>query len=175
MAFSKKTWKNRLSEFPSRRKLTHSDDTEEYVNVERAEGEVTEAGDSFNAGNMNDLEERIEAGFSDINGLKYEELTTRDGSSEMCSVNANFLTVGYLSVFKFKKQVTVRISGVSSKSSADWIIKMNTGYRPYSTDYFDFYLGGSRKRGYIDSSGLLYLEELNTTDNISATITFNIA
>lgn len=58
MAFVKKTWKDRISDYPNRRVI---DDgiTSKVVTVSRSEGSVTEEGDAFNASNMNDLEQRI--------------------------------------------------------------------------------------------------------------------
>lgn len=58
MAFSKKTWKDRISEYPNRR-IIDDGITTKVVTVGRDEGNVSEAGDAFNAENMNDLEERI--------------------------------------------------------------------------------------------------------------------
>lgn len=62
MAFSKKTWVDREVEFPTRRKLTilDSSNSEEVVLVQRYEGEITKAGDAFNAQTMNNLETRIQ-------------------------------------------------------------------------------------------------------------------
>lgn len=59
MAFKKKTWKDRITEFPTRRTLTKADGSTELVTVARAEGTVSQEGDAFNAANMNDLERRI--------------------------------------------------------------------------------------------------------------------
>lgn len=59
MAFAKKTWKDRISEYPTRRILEKEDGTSETVDVARSEGEVSQEGDAFSAENMNDLEERI--------------------------------------------------------------------------------------------------------------------
>lgn len=59
MAFIKRTWKDRVSEYPNRRMLTKEDGSTELVMVSRAEGEVREEGDAFSEDNMNDLEERI--------------------------------------------------------------------------------------------------------------------
>lgn len=62
MSFPKKTWKNRISDEPSRRLLTPTNGGDAYtVDVTRAEGTITQEGDAFNAANMNDLENRIEA------------------------------------------------------------------------------------------------------------------
>lgn len=57
--FTKKTWKNRLSEYPNRRKLTKENGTTELVTVARSEGTVSQEGDAFSAANMNNLENRI--------------------------------------------------------------------------------------------------------------------
>ena len=58
MAFVKRTWKDRISEYPNRRTINDGTVTKQ-VTVARDEGVITEAGDSFSATNMNDLEERI--------------------------------------------------------------------------------------------------------------------
>lgn len=67
MAFAKKTWKDRITEFPTRRTLTKSDGSTELVTVARAEGTVSQEGDAFNAASMNDLEERISQANNDLN------------------------------------------------------------------------------------------------------------
>lgn len=59
--FDKKTWVDRQSQHPNRRRLTNVSTSEETVyDVAREEGTVDVAGHPFNASNMNDLEERIE-------------------------------------------------------------------------------------------------------------------
>ena len=65
MAYEKKTWKNRQSEYPNRRTLTPVDGQENTYDVTRAEGLVMEDGDAFDQAEMNDLEERISAGLVD--------------------------------------------------------------------------------------------------------------
>ena len=67
MGFTKKTWKNRIAEYINRRLLTNEDGSTELVTVARDEGTISQEGDAFNAANMNDLEDRIEAGFTEIN------------------------------------------------------------------------------------------------------------
>lgn len=67
MAFSKKTWVDRISQYPNRRKLTDTTTSEEQiVTVSRDEGTVTTTGDVFNASTMNDLENRINSAFNNI-------------------------------------------------------------------------------------------------------------
>lgn len=64
MSYIKKTWSDRQSEHPSRRTLTDvNTGTVQTVEVNRAEGEVTEEGEAFSAENMNDLENRINNAF----------------------------------------------------------------------------------------------------------------
>ena len=70
MAFVKKVWKDRISDFPNRR-IIDDGVTTRVVTVSRNEGAISEAGDAFNATNMNDLEDRIEA----ATGATYTELT----------------------------------------------------------------------------------------------------
>ena len=77
--FVPKEWKDRLAEFAGRRKLTNVSTGEETtVDVSRAEGEVSQAGDAFSAANMNDLEQRIKDGFDKVdtnltaNNLKFK-------------------------------------------------------------------------------------------------------
>ena len=60
MSFVKRTWKDRVSEYPNRRTINDGYTTKQ-VTVGRDEGSVTEEGDAFNAANMNDLEDRIYA------------------------------------------------------------------------------------------------------------------
>ena len=67
MAFIKKIWKDRISEFPTRRSLTKTDGTSELVTVARSEGMIAEEGDAFSAENMNDFENRVANGFSELN------------------------------------------------------------------------------------------------------------
>lgn len=58
--FEKKTWEDRITENPGRRKLTNTETGEKTtVDVERAEGNVSRVGTSFSSVNMNDLENRI--------------------------------------------------------------------------------------------------------------------
>lgn len=63
--YEKKTWVNRQSEHPARRKLTPTGNDGEY-DVSRAEGVIMEDGDAFDADTMNDLERRVAAGFTEL-------------------------------------------------------------------------------------------------------------
>lgn len=60
MAYAKKTWKGRISQYPNRRTINDGNTTK-VVTVGRAEGTVTQEGDVINADSLNDLENRIQA------------------------------------------------------------------------------------------------------------------
>ena len=72
MGFVKKTWTNRISEYPNRRTINDGYVTK-VVTVGRDEGTVTQAGDAFTAENMNDLETRIESAIDEADA--YVEVT----------------------------------------------------------------------------------------------------
>ena len=63
--YTGKTWRDRQVEHAGRRILTNVSTSETMtVDVERAEGAVSVAGNPFNAAQMNDLESRVTAGFT---------------------------------------------------------------------------------------------------------------
>lgn len=66
MAFNKKKWTDRKVEHPGRRKLTPVSGETNIYDVSRAEGDVTDPGDPYNAETFDDLEERIESAFKDL-------------------------------------------------------------------------------------------------------------
>ena len=68
MAFVKKTWQGRISEYPNRRTITDENGVAKLVTVGRSEGAVSQEGDAFTAANMNDLEQRIYNGFQSGGG-----------------------------------------------------------------------------------------------------------
>ena len=73
MAYEKKTWVDRQSEYPGRRKLTATGTADVY-DVTREEGLIVEEGDALNAQNLNALEGRIEAGLGE-NPLPMEQFS----------------------------------------------------------------------------------------------------
>nr|DAG22707.1 MAG TPA: Baseplate structural protein [Caudoviricetes sp.] len=78
MAFSKKTWLDRIAEYPTRRRLKKSDGTDEIVTVSREEGAISQEGDAFSAANMNDLEDRVASEFNSLN-IKMELVQSHVG------------------------------------------------------------------------------------------------
>lgn len=83
MGFTKKTWKNRIAEYINRRLITMEDGSTSLVTVARDEGTISQEGDAFNAANMNDLEDRIEAGFTEVN----QSLTNKDIDLSLATQN----------------------------------------------------------------------------------------
>ena len=70
MAFQKKVWEDRITEYPTRRTLTKPDGSTEIVHVSRNEGSVSNEGDAFSAENMNDLEQRIADNFGGMSFIQ---------------------------------------------------------------------------------------------------------
>ena len=90
MAYQKKTWKDRLTQYPNRRTLTDTTTgTTQTVDVARAEGEVGEAGDAFSEENMNAMETRIDNAFSDKVLPKYGTCSTASATAAKEATLAN--------------------------------------------------------------------------------------
>ena len=71
-----RTWKDRISEYPTRRILTDTTTLEtQQVTVTRDEGTVTEAGDNWDASNLNGMESRINSAFSALSACGFVEVT----------------------------------------------------------------------------------------------------
>lgn len=84
MAFVKRTWKDRISEYPNRRTINDGVITKQ-VTVARDEGVITEAGDSFSAANLNDLENRIDSAINEA-GSQLSAGDNIDITSDVVSV-----------------------------------------------------------------------------------------
>lgn len=97
MAFSLKTWVNRISEYPNRRKLTHEDGSTELVTVARAEGQISAEGNAFSAEEMNDLENRIKGGFDEVNQslIKLNEGSVKCSTFEATANNWGSIEIVY--------------------------------------------------------------------------------
>ena len=151
MAFAKKTWKDRIAEFPTRRRLTKEDNTSELVTVAREEGTLSQEGDAFSAENMNDLENRIDAEFTEVNG-KLNSMVTAVGitfdshygtivSHNLCIVNGYLIGCFSLNVTKeipsdnqclsFRKDA----QNVSFKNRIDITLQSDVIKRMYCTQF----------------------------------------
>lgn len=102
MAFSLKTWVNRISEYPNRRKLTHEDGSTELVTVARAEGQISAEGNAFSAEEMNDLENRIKGGFDEVNQSLTNLKNPAKGTKGILVASGYALTKDYLLVYTLK-------------------------------------------------------------------------
>lgn len=102
MAFSLKTWVNRISEYPNRRKLTHEDGNTELVTVARAEGQISAEGNAFSAEEMNDLENRIKGGFDEVNQSLTNLKNPAKGTKGILVNGGSPLTRDFLLVYTLK-------------------------------------------------------------------------
>lgn len=93
--FTRKTWKDRITEYPTRRTLTKADGSVETVTVARSEGTVSQEGDAFSAANMNDLEARIAAAVGDILG----PFTIPSGSTSYVISDASIAETSIIDVY----------------------------------------------------------------------------
>lgn len=102
MAFSLKTWVNRISEYPNRRKLTHEDGSTELVTVARAEGQISAEGNAFSAEEMNDLENRIKGGFEEVTQSLTNLKNPAKGTKGILVNGGSPLTRDFLLVYTLK-------------------------------------------------------------------------
>lgn len=95
--FSKKTWLDRQSTYPSRRRLT-STGTADIYDVSREEGTVTQTGDAFSASNMNDLESRIED-FAEITPASYTLFDNINGTQSTITLSDSSANYYFLEIY----------------------------------------------------------------------------
>lgn len=173
MAFAKKTWKDRITEFPTRRTLTKSDGSTELVTVARAEGTVSQEGDAFNAASMNDLEERINQANNDLNeslsgmvgGFADGDYTAVTGLAYDATNKKLGLKVGADTVIPFSsgKQIVylgigtsfnvTSYSGYKSFTSANFIVEQAS---VYAINNARGYVIGDGQTYYVDGTFGLY-------------------
>jgi hypothetical protein len=97
-----RTWKDRISEYPTRRILTDTTTLEtQQVTVTRDEGTVTEAGDNWDASNLNGMESRINSAFSALSACGFVEVTGTllAGSTTLVLSDASITSTSTLDVF----------------------------------------------------------------------------
>ena len=97
-----RTWKDRISEYPTRRILTDTTTLEtQQVTVTRDEGTVTEAGDNWDASNLNGMESRINSAFSTLSACGFVEVTGTllAGSTTLVLSDASITSTSTLDVF----------------------------------------------------------------------------
>lgn len=97
MAFVKKVWKNRISEFFNRYRLENVKTGEAfnaYINLN--DGAVEEQGDRLNAESLNDLEQRIEDGFNSVESYDYSVMIA---GTESTSISSQAYAIGQFLVY----------------------------------------------------------------------------
>lgn len=97
-----RTWKDRISEYPTRRILTDTTTLEtQQVTVTRDEGTVTEAGDNWDASNLNGMESRINSAFNALAACGFTEVTgtLSVGSTSITLSDASITTSSTIDVF----------------------------------------------------------------------------
>ena len=97
-----RTWKDRISEYPTRRILTDTTTLEtQQVTVTRDEGTVTEAGDNWDASNLNGMESRINSAFSALSACGFVEVTGTllAGTTTLVLSDASITSTSTLDVF----------------------------------------------------------------------------
>lgn len=176
MGFIKKIWKDRISEFPTRRSLTKTDGTSELVTVARSEGMISEEGDAFSAENMNDFENRVANGFSELN-KNFGGLTFAQNASGAWGYKVG----GAGSVIPFKSLDIVYVGAITSSGSINVMSKcpnykkMTAGdflldYQSMAVRLWDGKIGGSTinvSKYYDPSTGVLSLSNLSASSSSS--------
>lgn len=101
-----KTWKDRDSEYPTRRELAYTDPetllpATLQVTVTRDEGTITEVGDPFSASNMNGFESRINTAFSALAPAGFVTVsgTLTTGSTSLTLSDASITTSSEIDVW----------------------------------------------------------------------------
>lgn len=107
--FEKKTWTDRITEYPKRRRLNEVEGQPNIFDVDREEGIITSEGDAFNSTNMNSLENRIEVAFDNtetkINTVRAGvQLFSSNGTSGTITLNDNVSNYDYLEIYYKENQ-----------------------------------------------------------------------
>lgn len=191
MAFVKKTWKDRIVQYANRRLLTKSGGEVEQVTVTRDEGAISEAGDQFNASNMNNLEQRIEDGLTGLTAsdIEYSGAVTVkqaiDSKQDSLTVQTitptrnttNISTSGYaVSCLKFGRVVVLSVSMTTARAlTTDNVILSDLPIPQYDTLRLGLsVIDANNVRVKINASGemSLHYDDLASGDVIFGEVTY---
>ena len=124
--FEKKTWTDRITEYPKRRRLNEVEGQPNIFDVDREEGIITSEGDAFNSTNMKSLENRIEVAFDNtetkINTARAGvELYSSGGTRGTITLSDNVSNYDYLEIY-WKENTTTSFfcSKVSPTFQQKW-------------------------------------------------------
>jgi hypothetical protein len=139
MGFIKKIWKDRISEFPTRRSLTKTDGTSELVTVARSEGMISEEGDAFSAENMNDFENRVANGFNELTEkmeVKYGTFTSSNNSIVQLQGAPNVVKYGHLVNVYFLVYLSIELNPGDVLGDLSFVPRSELSNIPiYAVDY----------------------------------------
>ena len=108
--FEKKTWTDRITQYPKRRRLNEVEGQPNIFDVDREEGIIISEGDAFNSTNMNSLENRIEVAFDNtetkINTVRAGvQLFSSGGTKGTITLSDNVSNYDYLEIY-WKENIT---------------------------------------------------------------------
>lgn len=126
MAFTPREWLARTVQYPGRKILTPTGNTNEYDET-RSEGSITQAGDIISAENLNDLETRISSAFT------FEPWVAPTLLNSWVNFGGTYDVTGY---FKDSFGI-VHIKGFVKSGTANSIMfYLPPNYRPAGTQVF---------------------------------------
>lgn len=169
MAFSIKTWVDRISEYPNRRKLTHENGSTELVTVARAEGQVSKEGNAFSAKEMNDLEKRISDEFTKVNEGLIQNNNDMISRTSLAEISKFFSfqndASGRISAYRLLNIVILSFDITLPSTyvkDASFLCASAPNYKPREYIPFNAMRGASANtgiacRGGIDTNGFMYL------------------
>lgn len=165
MAFTKKTWVDRLVEFAGRRKITNVSTLQaQIVDVERVEGVVSQEGSAFSAANMNDLEQRIADGIAGV------ERSVNQVSSDLANKASKDHTHDASKVTGTFLDKTFRWLLGDGNSSSDYAELRKSGASPdfgLSFVFHDTSANTNTFYGVFDKSGKFQLATKDSVDKLS--------
>lgn len=160
MGFIKKIWKDRISEFPTRRSLTKTDGTSELVTVARSEGMISEEGDAFSAENMNDFENRVANGFIELTeNLTWQLAGEVKGKKEIL-------------IPASAKEIYVEVGSDTSKLGTVTIPVIRLSEKDIKYNLYELYLNGQQYiRSIVVSKLRVIIGECKTADKDASSST----
>ena len=131
--FNKKVWKDFAAQYPNRRKLTQVDD--DLYNVELAVGEIIEQGNKFEADQFNDLENRIENAFNNINDYieRAESAATEAESYRDDAETHKLKSEGY--AVGTQNEIPVDSESPYFHNNSKYYSELTLGYKNESAEY----------------------------------------
>lgn len=164
MAFEKKLWQNRISEFPNRRKIKNiSDNSETIVDIYREEGTIQTTGDAFSASTMNNLEDRI--------GSMFPVSIENGGTGKTTAIEARQNLGIDISQTVGSWEPKLSSDGISPTYTTEY--KVGKYYKINNLVYITFHIKGkitNAGTGYAQITGLPFTSQPNMSNQALALI-----